>query len=138
MVSKFYHNNKLESTFLYSYTASVLIGTTFSLCIIIYEQTTDNKYRALTNRLFSLQMTIGFLCFNFHYIISCIRGIYGPLSSEVCQIWNLFSFVLSIMFVFLINEIVFIRYLYVCYFKCVGVLNEDFLFQFSYLGKLEL
>lgn len=111
------------------------MGTWFSLSIVLYENTIDARYRTLINRLFTLQVMFSCSIFNIHYLASTVRANFGPLPVIVCRSGNFLILIFAYMTVLLMNEIVFVRYLYVCVFKCVGVLNEDLIFYFLVIGK---
>ena len=112
------------------------IGHCLCYFIIDFEQNSNDRGRTLINDLYSLIIKFIWICQSYFInVISGLRAAVGPLPSPICQFYmfniNIFFFELLTC----LNEAIFVRYLYGCFFKGVGYLNEELLFHFFTLGK---
>ncbi len=110
---------------------TTLIG--FILCygLIYYEKNLNDRYRTLINELYTLilhyiMINLGFI--NMIIVIRLFMEISVPIF--ICYGLNFIIAFSIISMCLTLNEATFIQYLYGCYFKTVGVLDEQFLFYF--------
>ena len=103
-----------------------ICGSASSIGIIHYERTVSDNRRTLINKLVSLLshiillISVIFLSFN-HF-----RIVLGPLPMSICQLQQFIQFNCTFQVMLCIDEISVLRYLYICVFKTVGKLNDNF------------
>ncbi len=117
-----------------SVTALVLlffVSMAANLGIIFYERTVSDIYRTLLNKLAALASLyqVGLTVVVFPVLVA--RLLWGDgLGRAVCTVHILlFVFILT-QFVLTYNELIFLRYIYICKLGAVGVLKEEAIFCF--------
>ncbi len=125
---------KISLTFASVFTA--LIASVLCYGLIYYEKSLNDRYRTLVNELYTLIL--------YHIILSTAVG-------TLVVVWRIFAhsappficygcnfvvyFTLSSI-CFVLNEAVFVQYLYGCYYKAIGLLDEHFWFGFAKIMNL--
>ena len=109
--------------------------TSIIIClgIIIYEKHTTDNYKTLLNYLNVLLMytTIGLSFFGF-----CMTGILvEQMPVFLCNLQMVMVMTFLTGFFIVLTQMVFVRFMYCCWFKGYGRLNEEFWIYYFKIGK---
>ena len=118
----------------FAITMSVFIQTVGIVCssgIVWYQNNTSDNRRTLINKLVKLLAYYTIFLDIFVNPYNFLRVIFGPLPAPLCEFFFFTRAVIFVGVLFTVNEIVILRYLYLCFFRSVGTLNEDFWLFFA-------
>ena len=108
--------------------ATALIAILLCYCLIYYENNINDRYRTLVHDLHTI--ILYHIIFNIIYgnIIVIIRTFFSSgLPQSVCILRSILTVGTSTIFCLTLNQAVIVQYIYACYFKTVGIINEQFL-----------
>ncbi|TRY79776.1 hypothetical protein TCAL_16099 [Tigriopus californicus] len=114
-----------------------ILGSYLVLSIIRYEHertTHETLIHSLTLFVYKMPIVHNMTRFN----IEVARALLGPLPNLLCMTTVFFNIFLTIVSLLTFNEIMVLRYLYICVWKNVGKLNDDFFSAFLIVANLFL
>ena len=110
---------------------SQLFGLPMTLGILWYYAELPEVSKTLVTRLDANKFaTIGLMNIVFSNSVIAIHFAGGGLGDTVCEAIHALMCSLVLLFAFNINLILLVRYLYICVFRNVGVVNEDLVYSF--------
>ena len=109
-----------------------IISIGLCMGIIIYERKSSDNYKTLLNHLNVLLM---YSSIGLSLIVFCLGGVLmEQMPVNVCIFQSIGSHLCMTSFFLGMTQMVFIRFLYSCWFKGYGRLNEEFWITFFKIG----
>lgn len=105
-------------------------GNGLSCGIIWYERNVPEVKRTLINRLISNHCAVNVVFNSVTLNTSILIFLLGSLREAFCDLVSVALFGLVILYLLNADAIIALRYLYICRFKNVGILNDDLVYFF--------
>ena len=105
---------------------TMFVGILLCLGLIYYEQCLNDRYRTLINELYALILFYIILNLVYGNFVIILRIYYTSAPYYVCYSYNLVMYFFMTSVCLTLNQAMLVKYLYCCYYKMIGLLDEQF------------
>ena len=110
------------------FSINIIAGTYLQLTVINHVR--DNQYATLLDYLMNA-IVLSMMYSNWSgSVMWIVRSCFGPLPEIICHLYSLSDSIIWFLTTLLIDEMVFLKLLYVTCWKSVGQLNDDIFYEF--------
>ncbi len=134
-----FSDSKTRITFGIVNFVTLLLGNILSGLVIAYEKYfRDDRSKTLLNRLVSMEMFFIVMVNTVHTADNVYLAIFPETvgSTGFCLTFAFMQQASLFCLAFVMHEITLLRYLHICKFYSIGILNEDFIFAFLAIGNV--